>query len=76
MSQDLEDGGAPPDVPTDQTMPNQQGGTSSASAELTAAIAPAGPADGEPAPAAGRRSGQRPMTAKSSYNRLAYVRQD
>jgi hypothetical protein len=41
-----------------------------------AASALAGPADGEPAPAAGRRSGQRPMTAKSSYNRLAYVRQD
>jgi phospholipase C len=59
VSQDLEDGGAAPDVPTNQTMPDQQGGTGPASAHLTAAV---------------RRTGPRPMTVKSSYNRLARVR--
>jgi hypothetical protein len=51
-------------------MPNQQGGT--APAHLTAATSPAG----EVATAAVRRTGQRPMTVKSSCNRLVHVRQD
>jgi hypothetical protein len=55
-------------------MPNQQGGT--APAHLTAATSPAGPGDAEVATAAVRRTGQRPMTVKSSCNRLVHVRQD
>jgi phospholipase C len=76
LSQDLEDGGAAPDVPTNQTMPNQQGGTEPASTHLTAATLPAGPDDAEVTTAVVRRTGQRPMTVKSSYNRLAQVRPD
>jgi phospholipase C len=34
VSQDLEDGGAAPDVPASQTMPNQQGGTTPARAPV------------------------------------------
>jgi phospholipase C len=68
VSQDSEAGGADPSVPTDQTMPNQQGGTTPASASTTdfvkggvrrTVLGPAGP---------------RPVTTKSSYNRLAEVR--
>jgi phospholipase C len=76
VSQDLEDGGAAPDVPANQTMPNQQGGTTPASTHLTAASSPAGPGDAEVTTAAVRRTGPRPMTVKSSYNRLARVRPD
>jgi hypothetical protein len=77
VSQDLEDGGAAPDVPANQTMPNQQGGTTPASAHLTVAASPAGPdAAAEVTTAAVRRAGPRPMTVKSSYNRLAHVRPD
>jgi phospholipase C len=73
----LEDGGAAPDVPTRQTMPNQQGGTTPASTHLTAATSPASPGDAAvTTTAALRRTGQRPMTVKSSYNRLAHVRPD
>jgi phospholipase C len=74
VSQDLEDGGAAPDVPASQTMPNQQGGTTPASARLTAATSPAGPGAAEVTTAVVRRTGPRPMTVKSSYNRLAQVR--
>jgi phospholipase C len=65
VSQDSEAGGADP---SDQTMPNQQGGTTPASASTTdfvkggvrrTVLGPAGP---------------RPVTTKSSYNRLAEVR--
>jgi phospholipase C len=76
VSQDLEDGGAAPDVPANQTMPNQQGGTTPASAHLTAAISPAGPDGAAVTTAAVRRTGPRPMTVKSSYNRLVHVRPD
>ena len=76
LSQDLKDGGALPDVPTDQTMPDQQGGTEPASTHLTSASSSAAPDDAEATTAAVRRTGQRPMTIKSSYNRLAYPRAD
>jgi len=64
VNQDTESGGAGPSVPTRQTMPNQQGG--SAPASTTAKVTPddgqrtvLGPAQ------------PRPVTVKSSYNRLA-----
>jgi len=76
VSQDLEDGGADPDLPTNQTMPNQQGGTAPASAQLTSVSSSAGPDGAEVTTAAVRRTGPRPMTIKSSYNRLAYPRAD
>jgi phospholipase C len=66
-SQDTESGGADPSVPTHQTMPNQQGGTSAASAYITTADVIGGLSDrtvlGPAHP--------RPVTKKSSYNRLA-----
>ena len=68
-NQDTETGGAAPSVPTDQTMPNQQGGTDPPPggsspdrrhpAGRTAARTILGPAE------------PRPVTLKSSYNRLA-----
>ena len=69
VSQDSEAGGADPSVPTDQTMPNQQGGTAPASSSTTADFVKGG----------GHRTvlgptGPRPVTTKSSYNRLAVVR--
>lgn len=69
VSQDSEAGGADPSVPTDQTMPNQQGGTAPASTSTTADFVIGG----------SRRTvlgppGPRPVTIKSSYNRLAEVR--
>ncbi len=76
VSQDDEEGGAAPDVPTDQTMPNQQGGTSPASAELASASSSAGADGAEVVTAAVRRTGKRPMTVKSSCNRLVHVHQD
>ena len=71
--QDTERGGAGPDVPRSQTMPTQQG-----------IIVPAGDygilaplaTSGITATASVRRTGGRPMTIKSSYNRLAYPRGD
>jgi phospholipase C len=65
VNQDTESGGAAPSVPTNQTMPNQDGGTSPAGAHTTASVATTrdrtvlGPA------------GPRPVTLKSSYNKLA-----
>jgi phospholipase C len=65
--QDTESGGADPSVPTHQTMPNQQGGVSPASTYTTTADTKGDPADrtvlGPAHP--------RPITTKSSYNRLA-----
>ena len=66
VNQDTETGGADPSVPTHQTMPNQRGGSAPASttAKVTAdprqrtVLGPALP---------------RPVTVKSSYNRLAEV---
>jgi phospholipase C len=68
VSQDSEAGGADPSVPTKQTMPNQQGGTTPASTATDAAIIEGGDqrtilGPGHP----------RPVTTKSSYNRLASV---
>jgi phospholipase C len=67
FDQDTESGGAPPSVPTNQTMPNQQGGTTPASQYYTTADLARG---------TGQRTvlgpaGKRPVTTKSSYNRLA-----
>jgi phospholipase C len=67
INQDTESGGAAPSVPTNQTMPNQNGGTEPASdfiatadgfvaADARTVLGPAQP---------------RPVTLKSSYNRLA-----
>jgi phospholipase C len=56
INQDTESGGAAPSVPTNQTMPNQQGGTEPAEASSRTVLGPAQP---------------RPMTLKSTYNRLA-----
>jgi phospholipase C len=66
-SQDTETGGADPSVPTHQTMPNQDGGTSPA-------VTTADVVDDR-----GQRTvlgpGQpRPVTTKSSYNRMAGLR--
>jgi phospholipase C len=66
QNQDSETNGASPSVPADQTMPNQQGGSTPASDYATAG---GGTASGQRAhlgPAGSRR-----MTTKSSYNRLA-----
>jgi phospholipase C len=66
-NQDTESGGADPSVPTRQTMPNQQGGAAPASAYIAAADIVGGLSDrtvlGPAQP--------RPVTKKSSYNRLA-----
>jgi len=66
FDQDTESGGAAPSVPTNQTMPNQQGGTAPATNYRTDNVA-AGPALrtvlGPATP--------RPVTTKSSYNRRA-----
>jgi phospholipase C len=78
QNQDTESGGAAPSVPTDQTMPNQQGGTEPAGTYLAdattpTAIAPTAPTAPTPPtnrPASGATR-KRPMTVKSSYNRLA-----
>jgi phospholipase C len=69
VSQDSEAGGADPSVPTNQTMPNQQGGTTPAKSFITTAKVVADPRHrtvlGPAKP--------RPSTTKSSYNRLATV---
>jgi phospholipase C len=66
-TQDTEAGGANPSVPTHQTMPNQQGGSSPATAYVTTADVTTDPnARTELEP-----TGSRPTTTKSSYNRLA-----
>jgi hypothetical protein len=58
-------------------MPNQQGGTGAASTHLASATSPASRDDAAvTTTAAVRRTGQRPMTVKSSYSRLAQVRPD
>jgi phospholipase C len=69
VSQDSEAGGADPSVPTDQTMPNQQGGTAPASTSTTADII-----DGDVQRTVLGPARPRPVTVKSSYNRLAAVR--
>ena len=72
LSQDTEEGGAPPDVPTNQSMPTQQGTTVPATAYDTSMLArPSVASRGEVLPGAVSQGG-RPMTVKSSYNRLAY----
>jgi phospholipase C len=68
QNQDTETGGAAPSVPTKQTMPDQQGGTKPASDFL--------PGGNNPAAGAAARTvlgpaEPRPVTTKSSYNRLA-----
>jgi phospholipase C len=70
QDQDTETGGASPSVPTHQTMPNQEGGSTSVGAYLTTAEI-----EGNP----GQRTTlgpahPRPTTTKSSYNRLAEQR--
>jgi len=67
VSQDTETGGAPPSVPTDQTMPNQQGGSTPASTYYSSSATSA-PGSGHTV--LGPRS-KRLATTKSSYNRLA-----
>jgi phospholipase C len=69
VSQDSEAGGADPSVPTDQTMPNQAGGTSRAPTSTTVDIV-----IGEARRTVLGPSRPRPVTTKSSYNRLAAVR--
>jgi phospholipase C len=69
QNQDTETNGASPSVPTDQTMPNQQGGSAPASGYYATAGSTT---------ASGQRTnlgpaGARRMTTKSSYNRLARV---
>jgi phospholipase C len=75
VSQDTEEGGAPPDVPTNQAMPTQQGTTVPATAYDTSTVSrPPAASGGDVLTAAVSRGGGRPMTVKSSYNRLAYPR--
>jgi hypothetical protein len=75
VSQDTEQGGAPPDVPANQTMPTQQGTTVPAAAYVTSMVSgPSAANDGDVLTAAVSRGDGRPMTVKSSYNRLAYVK--
>jgi phospholipase C len=75
VSQDTEQGGAPPDVPTDQTMPTQQGTTVPATAYDTSMVAcPSATGRGDALTAAVTRGGGRPMTVKSSFNKLAYAK--
>lgn len=70
VTQDTETEGAAPSVPTNQTMPNQNGGTTPASDVFTTAAVVKRPTrrtvlgPAEP----------RPVTTKSSYNRLAQRR--
>jgi phospholipase C len=71
VTQDSESGGADPSVPTRQTMPTQQGGTAAAAAAaaaITADVTAEGGARTVLGPAL-----PRPVTVKSSYNRLAEV---
>ena len=68
-NQDTETGGANPSVPTHQTMPNQSGGTSPASTYFTTADIVGHPSDRTILGPAGPR----PVTTKSSFNRLAIV---
>ncbi len=77
VNQDTESGGASPSVPSNQTMPNQQGGTTPASDYYTTSGGDAG-SDPSSDVGSGRRivvepAGRRRMTTKSSYNRLARV---
>jgi phospholipase C len=75
VSQDTEQGGADPDVPTNQTMPTQQGTTVPPTRYDASMVSrpPAG-SRSEVLTAAASRGGRRPMTIKSSYNRLAYTK--
>jgi hypothetical protein len=76
FSQDTESGGASPDVPADQTMPTQQGTTVPATAYDTSAVSHPAPASrSDVLTAAVSGPGGRPMTVKSSYNRLAYTKE-
>jgi hypothetical protein len=61
FNQQTESGGAPPRVPTVQTMPNQHGGTDPVSDKLGR------PARKSPAP-----PGRSTVTPKSSYNHLLH----
>jgi phospholipase C len=68
--QDTETGGADPSVPTVQTMPNQEGGTTPASTYLATADIKSDPNERTTLGPAHPR----PSTTKSSYNRLAEQR--
>ncbi|MGH3225324.1 MAG: alkaline phosphatase family protein, partial [Streptosporangiaceae bacterium] len=76
VSQDTEQGGADPDVPAVQTMPTQQGTTVPATRYDTSAVSRPPTCRTANLTAAVSRGGGRPMTLKSSYNRLAYPRAD
>jgi hypothetical protein len=72
QSQDTETGGAAPNVPTNQMMPNQQGGTEPPPKKYF----PSGdhPVTDDEARTTLGPSEPRPVTTKSAYNRLAAAR--
>jgi hypothetical protein len=76
VSQDTEQGGADPDVPTDQTMPTQQGTTVPATRYETSMVSRPAASGAANLTAAVSGANGRPMTVKSCYNRLAYPRKD
>jgi phospholipase C len=72
QDQDTETGGASPSVPTNQTMPNQQGGTEPASRYLASPVlTDASVPDDAGAARTVLGPTTRPVTTKSAYNRLA-----
>jgi phospholipase C len=70
-SQETESGGAPPSLPTKQRMPNQRGGTDPASKYFKLTREEAAVPDDHRTEIV--VEGERPMTTKSKYNRLAAV---
>jgi len=70
VNQDTESGGAAPSVPTNQTMPNQQGGTAPASDYIAAADSFVATEAASARTVLGPAQ-PRPVTLKSSYNKLA-----
>jgi phospholipase C len=70
VNQDTESGGAAPSVPTNQTMPNQEGGAAPASDFIATADSFAA-TDAAPARTVLGPAQPRPVTLKSSYNKLA-----
>jgi phospholipase C len=72
VSQDTETGGASPKVPTMQQMPIQGGGTRPASYYFPTTVKERAIPDHHRTPLAG--DGPKPMTKKSSYNRVAVRR--
>jgi phospholipase C len=76
VSQDTEQGGADPDVPTNQTMPTQQGTTVPATRYETSMVSRPAASGAANLTAAVSGANGRPMTVKSCYNRLAYPRKD